>query len=71
MSYFMIPRFLKRKDRSAIVNISSSTYYNPGGMVPIYSAVKSFNYNLGMAMLDAYGSQNIDVMTVNPSATKS
>ena len=72
MSYYMLPRLLKRKARSAIINISSSTHYNPGGMIPVYSAVKSYNYSLSMAMLDAYGkTDKIDVMTVNPDATKS
>ena len=40
-------------------------------MVPVYSAVKSFNFTLSQAMTQAYASDNIDVMTVTPAACKS
>ena len=70
MSMFMVPKLLAREKRSAIVNISSDTYYNPGGMVPVYSATKAYNFTLSRAMEAAYR-EKIDVLTVTPSNTRS
>ena len=69
MSMFMLPKLLARESRSAMINVSSSTAKNPGGMVPIYSATKSYNWTLSMCMANAYSSK-IDVLTVVPASTK-
>ena len=75
MSYFIVPRLLKRTSRSAIINISSNAHLSSGqgvyAMMPVYSAVKSFNFTLSQAMTYAYKSDNIDVMTVTPAGCKS
>ena len=67
MSHYFVPRFLKRQDRSAIINVSSINHYNPGAIMPIYSATKSYNFSLSLAMHEAYKNQ-IDVMAVTPGA---
>jgi len=69
MSMFLIPKLLAREKRSGIINISSNTYYTPGGMVPVYSATKAYNFTLSRAMAAAYSSK-IDVLTVTPANTK-
>ena len=66
---FILPRLLARETRSAIINVSSSTAYQPNGMVAIYSATKSYNWTLSMCMADAYKSK-LDVLTVVPGSTK-
>jgi NAD(P)-dependent dehydrogenase (short-subunit alcohol dehydrogenase family) len=67
----MIPRFLKRESKSAIIDLSSVRHMTPGGNVPVYSATKSYNYTFSRSMAEAYGDK-IDVMTVTPGplATK-
>ena len=67
MSYYIIPRMLKRKDRSAIINVSSITHYKPAAIVPIYSGTKSYNYSLSLATHEAY-KDKIDVMAVTPGS---
>ena len=70
MSMFLLPKLLAREKRSAIINVSSVAYYTPGGMLPVYSASKSYNYVLSQAMGQAYG-EKIDVLTVTPNSVKS
>ena len=68
MSMFVLPRLLARESRSAMINVSSVCHYSPGGMVPVYSATKSYNFALSESMRDAYSSK-IDVLTVTPHGT--
>ena len=65
---FVLPRLLQRQHRSAVINVSSSTYYTPGGMVPVYSATKAYNFALSEAMRDQYGGK-LDILTVTPAST--
>lgn len=65
MSMFMLPRLIARESRSAMINVSSIVYYSPGGMVPVYSATKSYNYALSESIRDAH-SDKLDVLTVCP-----
>mmetsp|Transcript_26821 Transcript_26821/g.35868 ORF Transcript_26821/g.35868 Transcript_26821/m.35868 type:complete len:112 (+) Transcript_26821:543-878(+) len=69
MSMFVLPRLLKRETRSAIINVSSVTYYSPGGMVPVYSATKAYNFALSSAMQDQFRDK-LDILTVTPANTK-
>jgi len=69
LTHAMIPRFLKRNSRSAIIDISSVRHFVPGGNVPVYSASKSYNYSFSKAMAQAY-SEKVDVMTVTPGSIK-
>ena len=50
LTHAMIPRFLKRESKSAIIDISSIRHMSPGGNVPVYSATKSYNYAFSRAM---------------------
>ena len=69
MSIYMLPRLLLRSSRSAVINLSSIATFEPGGMVPVYSATKAYNYGLSAAMKDNY-SDKIDVLTVTPASVK-
>ena len=54
LSYYMIPRMLKRKDRSAIINVASIAHYKPWPLASVYSGTKSYNYSLSLALTEAY-----------------
>ena len=69
MSMFLLPRLLKRESRSAVINVSSVAAYSPGGMVPVYSATKAYNFALSTAMQDQFGDK-LDVLTVTPASVK-
>ena len=65
---FVVPRLLARQARSAVINVSSVCALWPGGMVPVYSATKAYNFALSVAMRDQF-SDKIDVLTVTPNST--
>ena len=60
---------MKRESRSAVINVSSQSHYKPGGMVPVYSATKSYNFALSQAMRDQF-KDKFDILTVTPSSVK-
>ena len=70
MSKYFLPKFLKRmtekKQRSAIINISSRGAIEVGKQMSIYSASKGFNRLLSIGMNNEY-SDTIDVLTVVPA----
>lgn len=65
MSHHMIPLMLKRKQRSAIVNISSFSAEHPIPYVSNYSATKVYNDFLSRAIEMEY-QHKIDVLSVRP-----
>ena len=65
MSHFMIPRMLKRKERSAIVNISSFSAEHPIPYVSTYSATKVYNDFFSRAIQMEY-EHKIDILSVRP-----
>jgi short-subunit dehydrogenase len=67
LTHFMLPRFLKRATKSAIIDMSSISYKEPVGIVSVYSATKSYDYNLSKAVQETYP-EKIDVLTVTPGA---
>lgn len=69
MSMFMLPRLLKRESRSAVINVSSICHFKPTGMLPVYSATKSYNFALSQSMQNQF-KDKLDVLTVTPSGVK-
>ena len=70
MTRFVLPIMLKRKSRSAIIDISSVCAFGGSGALPIYSATKGFNLLLSQSVAAAH-KDKIDVLTVTPNSTKS
>ena len=65
MTYLLLPRLLKRKERSALINISSRSAFSSEGFLPLYCATKAYNLSLSRCLNSSYGDK-IDVMTVTP-----
>jgi len=69
MTQAILPRFLKRESRSAIIDLSSVVAYTPSANTAIYAATKSYNFALSNAIRKSYP-EKIDVMTVTPASVK-
>ena len=70
MTKILLPRLLARKDRSAIINISSRSALVMNGFTPVYCATKSYNHALSQCLRESY-SDKLDILTVTPHSTKS
>ena len=70
MTRYVLPIMLKRKSRSAIIDISSVCAYGGAKDLPIYAATKGFNLILSQSVALAH-KDKIDVLTVTPDSTKS
>lgn len=69
MTKFVLPKFLDRDSRSAIVSISSVCHYYPMANLAMYCATKSYNFMFSRNLEASY-SGKIDFLTVTPGGTK-
>ena len=61
-----IPKLLARKNKSAIINISSSAFYRPFPYMALYSATKIFDDYFSRALSLEYDGK-VDVLSLRPS----
>jgi len=64
LTRYMIPRFLERKKKSAIINMASIAGTFPRPHAPIYSATKVFNDYLARGLRESY--KEIDIISLRP-----
>lgn len=65
LTHYIIPKFLKREKRSAIINLSSVAGEYPIPFISTYSATKAYNDFLTQAIQMEY-SYKIDILSVRP-----
>jgi short-subunit dehydrogenase len=65
LSHFLIPKFLSRERRSAIINLSSVAGENPIPFISTYSATKAYNDFFSQATQMEYA-YKIDILSVRP-----
>ncbi|AFN75707.1 short-chain dehydrogenase/reductase SDR [Melioribacter roseus P3M-2] len=58
------------KKRGAVIFLGSLVAYQPTPYMSVYSATKSFDLTLGLALYGEYKKKGIDILVVNPGPTK-
>ena len=65
LAHEMLPRMLKRKQRSAIINLASVASVQPFTCLPVYSPTKAYNDFFSRGIVEDY-KENIDIMSLRP-----
>jgi 17beta-estradiol 17-dehydrogenase / very-long-chain 3-oxoacyl-CoA reductase len=65
LAHFLLPIFLKRERRSAIINLSSIAGEYPIPFISTYSATKAYNDFFSQALQMEY-SYKVDILSVRP-----
>ena len=65
LTHYLIPQFLKRERRSAVINLSSVAGENPIPFISTYSATKAYNDFFSQSIQMEYA-HKIDILSVRP-----
>ena len=70
LTSILLPEMKKRK-KSAIINLSSFLGSSPSPYVSLYSATKAFNTLFSQSISEEESTQNIDILSVKPMFVES
>ena len=69
LTYYILPK-MKERNSGRILNVASTAAFQPGPLMAVYYATKSFVLSLSEALVEELNDSNVTVTTLCPGATK-
>ena len=69
LTYYILPK-MKERNSGRILNVASTAAFQPGPLMAVYYATKSFVLSLSEALVEELNDSKVTVTTLCPGATK-